>query len=60
MDGVCDFTLDFKPDVTWPSPLGPALILAAVRDQLRLAVKSERAPIDFRVIDTVEKVAAGN
>jgi uncharacterized protein (TIGR03435 family) len=60
MDGDFDFTLDMTPDDTQPNPLDPSIILAAMRDQLGLTVKSERAAVEFLAIDSVEKVAAGN
>jgi uncharacterized protein (TIGR03435 family) len=31
-----------------------------MRDQLGLAVKSEKAPVEYFVIDRAEKAAAGN
>jgi uncharacterized protein (TIGR03435 family) len=60
MDGDFDFTLDFTPDENRPNPLDPSIILAAMRDQLGLTVKSQKAPVDFFVIDNAEKVVAGN
>ena len=43
-----------------PNPLDPGILLGAMRDQLGLAVKSQKGPVDFLVIDSVEKVVAGN
>jgi uncharacterized protein (TIGR03435 family) len=60
LEGEFDFTLDLTPDEDRPSPLDPAILLGAMRDQLGLAVKSQKGPVDFLVIDRVEKVAAGN
>jgi uncharacterized protein (TIGR03435 family) len=60
MDGDFDFALDFATDENRPNPLDPTTIIAAMRDQLGLTVKSQRAPIDFLVIDNAEKVVAGN
>jgi uncharacterized protein (TIGR03435 family) len=37
-----------------------SIIIAAMRDQLGLVVKSQKAPVDFLVIDSAEKVVAGN
>jgi uncharacterized protein (TIGR03435 family) len=31
-----------------------------MRDQLGLALKTEKAPVEFFVIDSAQKVAAGN
>jgi uncharacterized protein (TIGR03435 family) len=60
LDGDFDFTIDLTPDESQPNPLDPGHILNALRGQLGLVVKSEKAPVDFLVIDGVEKVAAGN
>ena len=58
--GDFDFTLDLTPDESRPNPLDPSLILSAMREQLGFTVKSQKAPVDLLVIDSVEKVAAGN
>jgi uncharacterized protein (TIGR03435 family) len=60
MEGDFDFTLDMTPDENQPNPLDAAIIMAAMRDQLGLVVKSEKAAVDFLVIDSAEKVVAGN
>jgi uncharacterized protein (TIGR03435 family) len=60
MDGDFDFTLDLTQDENQPNPLDPSMIIAAMRDQLGLTVKSQKAPVDFLVIDSAEKVVAGN
>jgi len=60
LEGDFDFTLDFLPDEERPNPLDPAIIMSAMRDQLGLVVKAQRGPVDFLVIDGLEKVAAGN
>ena len=60
MDGDFDFTLDMTPDENRPNPLDPSILIAAMRDQLGLVVKSQKAPVDFLVIDGAEKVVAGN
>jgi uncharacterized protein (TIGR03435 family) len=60
MEGDFDFTLDMTPDEDRPNPLDPSIILTAMRDQLGLVVKSEKAPVDYLVIDSAEKVIAGN
>jgi uncharacterized protein (TIGR03435 family) len=60
LDGDFDFTLEMTPDEDRPNPLDPTFILAALRDQLGLTVKSQKAPVDYVVIDSVEKVVAGN
>ena len=60
LEGDFDFTLDFLPDEERPNPLDPAIIMSALRDQLGLTVKAERGPVDYLVIDSLEKVAAGN
>ncbi len=60
LEGDFDFTLDLTPDENRPNPLDPALIVAAMRDQLGLTVKAQKGPVDFLVIDSVEKVTTGN
>jgi uncharacterized protein (TIGR03435 family) len=60
LDGEFDFTLDLAPDEDRPNPLDPAILLGAMRDQLGLTVKSQKGPVDFLVIDSVERVVAGN
>jgi uncharacterized protein (TIGR03435 family) len=57
MEGDFDFTLDMTPDESRPNPLDPAIVLEALRDQLGLVVKSQKGPVDFLAIDSVEKVA---
>jgi uncharacterized protein (TIGR03435 family) len=60
LTGEFDFTLDMTPDESRPNPLDPAIIVSAMREQLGLMVKSQKGPVDMLVIDSVEKVAAGN
>jgi|ERR1019366_719671 uncharacterized protein (TIGR03435 family) len=60
LDGDFDFTLDFTPDDERPNALDPALVMNAMRDQLGLTLTSEKAAVDFMVLDSAEKVAAGN
>jgi uncharacterized protein (TIGR03435 family) len=60
LTGEFDFTLDLTPDESRPNPLDPAIIVSAMREQLGLMVKSQKGPVDMLVIDSVEKVAAGN
>jgi uncharacterized protein (TIGR03435 family) len=55
-----DFTMDLTPDEERPNPMDPAHIISALRDQLGLTVKSQKGPVDFLVIDRLEKVTAGN
>jgi uncharacterized protein (TIGR03435 family) len=35
-------------------------LIAAMRDQLGLVVKSQRGPVDFLVIESAEKVVSEN
>lgn len=60
MDGDYDFTLDFTPDENRPNPLDPSLVITAMHDQLGLNVKAEKGPVDYLVIDSIEKVSEGN
>jgi uncharacterized protein (TIGR03435 family) len=52
--------LDLTPDENRPNPLDASIIIATMRDQLGLMLKSQKAPVDFLVIDNAEKVVAGN
>jgi len=60
LQGDFDFTLDMTPDEDRPNPLDPSIVLGAMRDQLGLTVKSQKSSVDFLVIDSAEKVLAGN
>jgi uncharacterized protein (TIGR03435 family) len=60
LDGDFDFTLDLTPDENTGNPLDPSVLIAAMRDQLGLSLKSQDALVDYFVIDSAEKVAAGN
>jgi uncharacterized protein (TIGR03435 family) len=60
LDGDFDFTLDLTPDEHQPNPLDPSLLIEAMRQQLGLSLKSQDAMVDHYVIESVEKVAAGN
>lgn len=60
IQGDFNFTLDFTPDENRPNPLDPSLVISAMRDQLGLTLKAQKGPVDFLVIDGVEKVTAGN
>jgi uncharacterized protein (TIGR03435 family) len=60
MNGEYDFSVDLTPDESRPNPLDASLLITAMRDQLGLTVKAQEAPVDFLVIDSAEKVTAGN
>lgn len=60
LDGDFDFTLDLTPDEHQPNPLDPSLLINAMRQQLGLSLKAQEAAVEFMVIDSAEKVAAGN
>ena len=60
MEGDFDFTLEMTPDESMPNPLDPSIILAAMRNQLGLTVKSQKSPVEFLVIDGAERVAGEN
>lgn len=60
LDGEYDFTIDLTPDEERPSPMDPTLLLTAMREQLGLNLKSQKVPVDYLVIDSAERVAAGN
>jgi uncharacterized protein (TIGR03435 family) len=60
LDGDFDFTIDLTPDESRPNPLDASLLISAMREQLGLSVKTDKAPIDFLVIENLERVAAGN
>jgi len=60
LEGEFDFTLDLTPDEDRPNPLDPGILLGAMRDQLGFAVKSQKGPVDFLVVESAERVVAGN
>jgi uncharacterized protein (TIGR03435 family) len=60
LNGEYDFTLELTPDESRPNPADPALLIAAMREQLGLTLKSQKTPVDILVIDSAQKVAAGN
>lgn len=60
LDGQYDFALDIVPDESRASAIDVSLIFSALRDQLGLTVKAEKTPVDFLIIDGIERVAAGN
>jgi uncharacterized protein (TIGR03435 family) len=60
LDGDFDFTLDLTPDDSRPNPLDPSLLISGMREQLGLTLKSQKATVDYLVLDSAEKVAAGN
>jgi uncharacterized protein (TIGR03435 family) len=60
LKGNYDFTMDLTPDENRPNPLDASLLIAGLRDQLGLALKSQKGPVDFLVIENVDRVAAEN
>jgi uncharacterized protein (TIGR03435 family) len=60
LTGDFDFTLDLTLDDSRPNPLDPSLLIMAMREQLGLTLKSQKAPVDYLVIDSAEKVVAEN
>jgi len=60
LEGDFDFSFDLTPDENRPNPLDASLLISALREQLGLMVKTEKAAVDFMVIEGAEKVAAGN
>lgn len=60
LEGEFDFSFDMTPDEHQPNPMDASILIAALRDQIGLSVKPEKAPVDFWIIDRAEKVAAGN
>ncbi len=60
LKGDFDFTFDLTPDEERPNPLDPAHIMTAMRQQLGLTLKSQKAPVDIMVIDGAQRVTAGN
>lgn len=59
LDGDFDFTLDFTPDENHPNPLDPSLVVTAMRDRPGLNLNAQKGPVDYLVIDSVEKVSDG-
>jgi uncharacterized protein (TIGR03435 family) len=60
MNGDYDFTLDLTPDDAHPNALDPSILMAAMREELGLTLKTSKAPVDIFVIDNIEKVTGGN
>jgi uncharacterized protein (TIGR03435 family) len=60
LQGDFDFSFELTPDEHVPNPMDPSILLTALREQLGLAVTSQKGPVEFLVIDGIEKVAAGN
>ena len=60
LNGDYDFTLDLTPDENRPNPLDPAILITAMKEQLGLTMKYEKATVDYLVIANAEKVVAGN
>ncbi|MEO8097688.1 MAG: TIGR03435 family protein [Acidobacteriota bacterium] len=60
LEGAYDFTIDLTPDETRPSFLDASLLITGMREQLGLTLKAQQLPVDFLVIDSAEKGAAGN
>jgi uncharacterized protein (TIGR03435 family) len=60
LDGEFDFTMDLTPDETRASPVDASLLITGMREQLGLTLKSRKTAVDILVIDSAEKVAAGN
>jgi uncharacterized protein (TIGR03435 family) len=60
LTGEYDFTLDLVPDENRPNPVDPSLLITALRDQVGLSLKSQKTPVDVLVIESAERVAAGN
>lgn len=50
----------FTPDENRPNPLDPSLIITAMRDELGLNIKAQKGPVDYLVIDSVEKLPEEN
>jgi uncharacterized protein (TIGR03435 family) len=60
IEGEFDFTVDLVPDDNRPSPVDQTVLLTALREQLGLTVKAQTLPVNIFVIDSAEKVLAGN
>jgi uncharacterized protein (TIGR03435 family) len=60
LKGDFNFAIDLPMDEASPNPLDPTHILNAMRDQLGLVIKSQKGPVEFLVVDSVDKVTAGN
>lgn len=57
-DGAYDFHLDLVPDDTLPNPMDPSIILRAIREDLGLAINSRIAPVEYLVIDGIDRPSA--
>lgn len=60
LGGIYNFTLEWTPDPASgpaPDPAGPS-IFTAVQEQLGLKLETARAPVEFMVIEKVERPTA--
>jgi uncharacterized protein (TIGR03435 family) len=60
LDGEYNFTLDLTPDESRPTVLDATILITALREQLGFALKADTISVDFLVIDSADKTAAGN
>ena len=59
LEGDFDFALDITPDPDHPNAIEPGMIITAIRD-LGFAMNSKMTDVDYYIIDSAEKVEAGN
>ena len=60
LEGGFDFAFDLTPDENSPNPLDATHVISAMQSELGLTLKSQKAPVDYYVIDGADKVTAGN
>lgn len=60
MKGEFDFTIDLTPDEGRPSPMDPALLLQALKEQLGLNVQYGKTAVDFYELESADRTAAAN
>ena len=58
--GNYDFTLEWTPDNLPPGDSNAPSLFTAVQEQLGLKLDARKAPVEIIVIDSAEKVPAGN
>jgi uncharacterized protein (TIGR03435 family) len=58
MEGAYDFNLSVVPDESLPNPVDPTVILRAIREDLGFTLDSRNTPLDYLVVDKLERPSA--
>jgi uncharacterized protein (TIGR03435 family) len=60
LSGEFNFALDLTPDESQPRTIDASMLMSALREQLGLSFRADKVPVDYYVIDSADKTAAGN